>query len=251
MTKNDIFIARLAKRYLTRLPKLRACRHSELSILCSSDDDVGTNRFLVDVSLRAVEDAFTSNLEDLANRNDTLTDSAYYEVFPGEHYRLLQSLAKTLAPKSIIEIGTFTGMSSASMLCGMPQDCSITTFDINPWNAHSSHLREGDFSSGRITQILDDLSDMKVFAKHIDIFTNSQLIFCDAPKDGVFEHKFLSNLTTVTPSAPTILVLDDTRLLNMIDVWRLIRSPKLDLTSFGHWSGTGLVDMSAGLTFPA
>jgi hypothetical protein len=55
----------------------------------------------------------------------------------------------------------------------------------------------------------------------------------------------------VTPSAPTILVLDDTRLLNMIDVWRLIRSPKLDLTSFGHWSGTGLVDMSAGLTFPA
>ena len=226
---------------------LRACRHSELSIICASDDDAGSNRLLVDVSLRAVEDALVSNLKALAERNKSLPDSVYYEVFPGEHYRLLQSLAKTLAPKSIIEIGTFTGMSSASMLCGMPENCSITTFDINPWREHRSHLTESDFSARRITQVLDDLSDRKVFSNYIDIFSNSQLIFCDAPKDGVFEHKFLSNLATVKPLSTAILVLDDTRLLNMIDVWRSIQSPKLDLTSFGHWAGTGLVDMSGGL----
>ncbi len=35
---------------------------------------------------------------------------------------------------------------------------------------------------------------------------------------------------------------DDIRVWNMLEIWRGIRRPKLDLTSFGHWSGTGLVD---------
>jgi hypothetical protein len=35
---------------------------------------------------------------------------------------------------------------------------------------------------------------------------------------------------------------DDIRLWNMLRTWRTINRPKLDLTSFGHWSGTGLVD---------
>ena len=38
---------------------------------------------------------------------------------------------------------------------------------------------------------------------------------------------------------------DDIRLLNMIEQWRALPRPKLDLTSFGHWSGTGLVDWNA------
>ena len=33
----------------------------------------------------------------------------------------------------------------------------------------------------------------------------------------------------------------------MIDLWVSIESPKLDVSSFGHWSGTGLVDISEGL----
>ncbi len=32
----------------------------------------------------------------------------------------------------------------------------------------------------------------------------------------------------------------------MIDIWRSIKSPKLDATSFSHWSGTGIVDISKG-----
>jgi hypothetical protein len=40
---------------------------------------------------------------------------------------------------------------------------------------------------------------------------------------------------------------DDIRFVNMVDNWNAIASPKLDLTSFGHWSGTGLVDLSEPL----
>lgn len=42
-------------------------------------------------------------------------------------------------------------------------------------------------------------------------------------------------------------MLDDIRFLNMWRLWRSIRSPKLDATSFGHWSGSGLVDLHNGL----
>jgi hypothetical protein len=37
----------------------------------------------------------------------------------------------------------------------------------------------------------------------------------------------------------------------MVNLWRRIDSPKIDLTSFGHWSGTGLVDISNGLSLRA
>jgi hypothetical protein len=36
---------------------------------------------------------------------------------------------------------------------------------------------------------------------------------------------------------------DDTRLWSMLRFWRQLPYPKMDLTSFGHWSGTGLVEL--------
>ncbi len=249
MTQLDIFLARAVKRYLTRKPVLRAVRHSEPSIICSADDDAQTNDLLVELSLKAIQDARNTSLRDLAEKNKELPDAVYYDVYPGNHYRLLQVLARNLARRRIIEVGTFTGMSSACMLRGMPESCKLTTFDLVAWRQFGSHLSEEDFASGRITQILEDLSNPSTFEKHLPLFNESELIFCDAPKDGIFEHKFLTNLTRVKPTSTCLLVLDDIRLLNMIDVWRAIKSPKLDLTSFGHWAGTGLVDITEGLRF--
>jgi predicted O-methyltransferase YrrM len=242
-------VARATKRYLTRKPLLRSVRHSELSILTSVDDDARPNRLLLDLSLRAVQDARDTDLGDLPIRNGHLPDAIYYDICPGEHYRLLHVLARDLAKRNIVEVGTFTGMSSACMLRGMPSTCRLTTFDLAPWHQFRSHLDEESFKSGRISQVLEDLSDSAVFEKHLDLFSQSEIIFCDAPKDGVFEPKFLANLTRIKPTSSCLLVLDDIRLLNMIDVWRAIRSPKLDLTSFGHWAGTGLVDMTDGFKF--
>jgi len=38
--------------------------------------------------------------------------------------------------------------------------------------------------------------------------------------------------------------MDDIRFKNMIPLWRSITQPKLDISSFGHWSGFGMVDLS-------
>ena len=43
-----------------------------------------------------------------------------------------------------------------------------------------------------------------------------------------------------------LILLDDIRLWKMLKIWREISMPKLDLTSFGHWSGTGIVQSKPG-----
>ena len=48
---------------------------------------------------------------------------------------------------------------------------------------------------------------------------------------------------------PRWLFLDDIRFTSELLSWRRIQSPKIDLTSFGHFSGTGLVDISEGFKF--
>ena len=59
------------------------------------------------------------------------------------------------------------------------------------------------------------------------------------------EKALLNNLAGLTFTNDPIVMFDDIRLLNMIEQWRALPRPKLDLTSFGHWSGTGLVDWNA------
>jgi hypothetical protein len=77
---------------------------------------------------------------------------------------------------------------------------------------------------------------------------SADIIFCDPPKNGNFEYKFLSHLASMSFSnKPRYLILDDIKFLNMAPLWRKIDAPKFDLTSFGHWSGTGIVDISEGL----
>lgn len=254
MASFDSLAMRMAKKTLMRRlvmsqSLLRQGRHSELSVLVSADGDVSPNDFLFDQSLLAIQNARETNLEDLTSRNKHLPDAVYYDIFPGEHYRLLHALARNLGKRNIVEIGTYTGMGSASLEHGMPESCKLTTFDIIPWGEFRTHLDERSFAEGRVVQFLEDISDPKMFDKHLDLLNQSEIIFCDAPKDGVFEPKFLSNLTRIKPTSSCLLILDDIRLLNMVGVWRAIRSPKLDMTSFGHWSGTGLVDVSNGFQF--
>lgn len=74
-------------------------------------------------------------------------------------------------------------------------------------------------------------------------------IFMDAPKDDVFEYRMAEKLRRLSPKNLKLLISDDIHFVNVIDFWRYIKSPKLDMTSFGHWSGTGVVDISDGVAF--
>src|SRR2546427_8005622 len=77
-------------------------RHSELSILSSLDDAPGPpSRELVDFGIETAHGALDIDLTDLQSRSAAA--QSYMSLFPGEHYRLLASIVKTLQPEQVVE----------------------------------------------------------------------------------------------------------------------------------------------------
>jgi predicted O-methyltransferase YrrM len=111
-------------------------------------------------------------------------------------------------------------------------------------------LVPADFEDKRLRQVLGDLSDREFFAQFADTLRKCDLLFVDAPKDNLFERALLKNLSTISLPANAIIIFDDVRHWNMLSIWRELRKPKIDLTSFGHWTGTGVVDWNGKDTRP-
>ena len=120
---------------------------------------------------------------------------------------------------------------------------TLVTIDIKPWNQiANSALQQSDFEDGRLRQVIGDLSDAKFFSAFSDTMSQCDFLFVDGPKDLVFEPAFLRHLSTIKLPPNALVVFDDIRLWNMLKIWHDLQEPKLDLTSFGHFTGTGIVD---------
>jgi|CZKG01.1.fsa_nt_gi predicted O-methyltransferase YrrM len=164
-------------------------------------------------------------------------------IWPGEHYRLLSALVALLAPKTVLELGTATGMSALTMKSALPEDGKIVTFDVVPWNRYpGALLRAEDFTDGRLEQRLEDLSTPAGWQANAELLRSADFILVDAAHTGVQERGFVRGFEQIGLANGPIVMFDDIRLWGMLSFWQEIERPKLDLTSFGHWSGTGLVD---------
>jgi hypothetical protein len=208
----------------------------------TQQDTSQPNSFLIGLAIKAISRAQDVSLTELISRQESnATD--YPDLWPGEHYRLLAALVAVLQPIVVVEIGSYQGLSALSLTKFLPSKCRVTTFDVVPWDqCPDTCLTPDDFADGRLVQQIGDLSQPHVFELHKALLSDAQVIFLDAPKDGIFERKFLQLLATLKDSVPKLLIFDDIRTWNMLAIWREIPFPKLDLTSFGHWTGTGLVD---------
>lgn len=221
-------------------------RHVVESACWSVDDDPAAQNFTDwDLICKAVFTAANTHLN---------INNPFANAFPGDHYRLLAGLLTILNDNctlnNIVDIGTHYGTGTRVMLDYAPK-AKVTTFDLTSWDQFpTTFLKNSDFTSngGRLTQHLENLQDPDTFNKHKKLLENSDFIMCDGPKDGSFEASFLSKLASVSfPDKLRFLLLDDIRFATEMPLWRRIQSPKLDLTSFGHFSGTGLVNISKGL----
>lgn len=223
------------------LPVPFRARHVEYSLLASTDDDIQPSERLLSLALQAVQRAAELRLEDLDRR--VPPDFPYPpSLWPGQHYRLLAALADILQPRCVVEIGTGSGISALAFKHHLPAEGQVVTFDLTPWQQQDLFLTPEDFADHRLIQYTDDLSDPAALQRHRALLSRADLILIDAAKDGVTEPKLLENLRQISFAKPPLLVLDDIRVWTMLKVWREIPYPKLDLTSFGSWTGTGLVE---------
>ncbi len=220
--------------------------HVALSGVVSQHDSPGRpNRRLLDLVPVLFQRARRAELPLLRERGAP----ELFHLFPGEHYRLLAALVEELAPNRVVEIGTDRGLSALAMLAALSPGASLTTVDVKRWDAvEGTFLRDSDFAAGQLAQIVCDFGSRQAVEKHADLFRSAELIFIDGPKDGVFERRLLSDFDLVGVKKNTLLVFDDIRLWNMLEIWREISHPKIDLTSLGHYTGTGLLDWNGDIS---
>lgn len=199
---------------------------------------------LVRLALQAAERALSVDLSEVSRRIPS--GIRYPDLWPGQHYRLLAALVSILQPKTVVEIGTYSGLSALAIRHGLSSASNLHTFDIVPWRAlPETVLREEDFAGGQVRQMVADLSSPGIAREHAGLLRNADFLFVDAAKDGVMEWKLLANFREIGLKPGAILFFDDIRVWNMLAVWKSIRDPKLDITSFGHYTGSGMVRIQA------
>ena len=150
-----------------------------------------------------------------------------------EHYRLLMYVSSNIDEENILDIGTFTGLSSLAL--GHNKKNTVESWDIEDRNV-SQNIARYDIDQSNITynigNILSSYSDEKLNSVNI--------IFLDTVHDGVFETELLNKLISINWKG--IMIMDDIHYFpDLNKVWNEISVKKFDITEKGHWSGTGLV----------
>lgn len=155
-------------------------------------------------------------------------DPKFFLMEAGQnHCKLLSHLAKQLpSGAKVIDLGTLYGQSAVALATN--QDIHVYTFDIADQGITYKKL-------ANITFIHGDCLDYYKFYRDADI------IFLDvAPHDGDQERKVLAGL--IEQGFKGLLVCDDIYLSDsMKNFWDSITLKKIDVTHYGHWSGTGIV----------
>lgn len=157
-----------------------------------------------------------------------------------EHYRLIAHICSQLPKGSkVIDIGTYTGASA--LAASYNKDVQVVTYDIHD-HLPTSKPSIRDVSNIQV-RIKNCLFDMEEISK-------AALVILDVdPHDGIQEEEILDSLLNQESSPFTgLLLLDDTRLNagmhNFYNATVKKMSPQfdaLDITEYGHFSGTGLL----------
>ncbi|OWR15787.1 O-methyltransferase [Chryseobacterium sp. VAUSW3] len=118
-------------------------------------------------------------------RKETFQKTTQPHMISGyQQGRLLSILSKMMQPKSVLEIGTFTGYATLCLAEGLAENGKITTLDVNEELAYlpKKYFAESEFSE----KINFRLQDAKDFLKETEeVF---DLVFIDADKENYAEY---------------------------------------------------------------
>lgn len=148
-----------------------------------------------------------------------------------EHYRLLRYLSSKVN-SHIIEIGTHCGSSAFAMSMDTRHD--VITYDIiDIKNNNRSTPKNVIYKMG---EFMDDFENR-------ELILSSKMIFIDAPHNGEYESICYEWLKSNNYNG--IVVWDDIHLNEDMKVfWENVTDKKIDVTKYGHITGTGIINLS-------
>jgi hypothetical protein len=175
------------------------------------------------------------DLSPLQKYSDWKTDFAqYFNKDAGtEHYKLLAYLSLEIQSPKIIEIGTFVGNGTNALSYNEAK--SVESYDIF-----------SSFPTDAAILTVEAKSNVKCFVKDCvgelhNIVKDTDLLFIDIDHTGYTERIMMDELKKIGYKG--LVLLDDTKLNEgMINFWNSITEEKLDISDYGHWSGTGIVN---------
>jgi hypothetical protein len=154
---------------------------------------------------------------------------------PGEeHYILLSRFSALFDHQTILDVGTYKGLSALAL-------------SYNKLSTVISH----DIKHNVIVDNMPENIELRICSDktrifNFDDFSKVKLILLDIdPHDGIQEQKYLDMLLSVRYNG--YVLLDDIHLHSVMEnFWNSIEvgggiTEKRDLTNVGHWSGTGLL----------
>jgi len=149
-----------------------------------------------------------------------------------EHYKLLAYLSVFFNDETIVDIGTYRGLSALALSYNISN--KVITYDIIDNFSGYKDIITPENRENIEFRIKDCRNDKEIFKK-----TNFIMLDVD-PHDGIQERDFFKFFEEIEYEG--IILLDDIHLNEpMNNFWNNIKQTKYDLTEYGHWSGTGIV----------
>jgi hypothetical protein len=167
---------------------------------------------------------------DLSGMAEAITDpasKAYFLMPEGEeHYKLLAYLSTCFDNILISDIGTYHG-------------CSVLALSYNQAN------RVISFDVSRMSKLVNVPKNIELQIIAEDEFVSPDILSCglimlDTTHDGTHENQVIEYL--IANNWKGVLILDDIHHFpEQNKLWESITQEKEDLTTAGHWSGTGII----------
>jgi hypothetical protein len=164
-----------------------------------------------------------------------------------EPYRLLNYFASIINNSIIIDLGTSNGASAIALSHNKTNH--VYSFDILD-RTQISYIQNNNVFE-QVSHFLNvDFIVTEKFIKYKDLILKSKLIYLDIDHSGEIEKQLLDML--VKENYKGYVILDDIHEFpGLTKIWQsqYPNCKKIDLTKYGHWSGTGLLDFTKYTTF--
>lgn len=180
------------------------------------------------------------NLDNL-NKYSTGISKQYFILKSGqEPYRLLYYFATLFNDSTLIDLGTSNGGSALAL--SHNETNQIISFDIQERSETSYYQNNNTFEKVPKFKNVDFIISEN-FMKYIELFLKAPFIYLDIAHDGIWENILLESL--INNNYKGLVMMDDIHEFpEMKKIWNKISFKKFDLTKYGHWSGTGIIDFN-------